>query len=147
MGSFLTVPRRRQTGGGPTVYVHGVFETVSILLAEAARVVHRRAESLAIRLLGHPPAVLARIFTLGGVAQRLHLDKAVELVSEAERAAEEVVETAVEEVAETAGPLVLFRTAKALATRRRSLPVAALVIGAVGVTALALRRAARPRRG
>jgi hypothetical protein len=148
VGSFLTRSRCRHTAAGPTVYVHGVFETVSILLAEAARVVHRRAESLAIRLLAGPPAALARIFSLGGAAQRLHLDRAIEaVVAEAEHAAEEVVETTVGEVAVTAGPLVLFRTAKALATRRRSLPVAALVVGAVGVTALALRRAARPRRG
>jgi len=128
------------------VYVHGVFETVTILLSEAARVVHRRAESFAIRLLARTPAVFTRVLKLGGVAQRLHLDRAVGVVAEAEHAAEEVVETAVGEVAATAGPLVLFRTAKALATRRRSLPVAAIVVGAVGITALALRRAGRPRR-
>ena len=146
MGTFLTRAPRRHAGGGPTVYVHVMFDTARILLTEAARVVHRRAESFAIRLLAHPPAALARVFALGAVAQRLHLDRAVEVVAEAEHAAEEVVETGVREVAATAGPLVLFRTAKALATRRRSVPVAALVVGAVGFTALALRRAARPRR-
>jgi hypothetical protein len=147
VGKFLTRSALRQARGGPTVYVHGVFETVTILLSEAARVVHRRTESFAIRLLARTPAVLTRVFTLGGAAQRLHLDRAVDVVAEAEHAAEEVVETAVGEVAATAGPLVLFRTAKALAARRRSLPLAAIVVGAVGVTALALRRAARPRRG
>jgi hypothetical protein len=40
---------------------------------------------------------------------------------------------------------VLLRSAKALAGRRRSLPVAALVAGALGITAIALRRAVRPR--
>jgi hypothetical protein len=129
------------------VYVHGVFETVTILLSEAARLVQRRAESLAIRLLARTPAVFSRVFNLGGAAQRLHLERALDVVAEAEHAAEEVVETAVGEVAATAGPLVLFRAAKTLATRRRSLPIAAIVVGAVGVTALALRRAARPRRG
>jgi len=127
------------------VYGHGVFETVSILLAEAARVVQRSAESLAIRLFSHTPTVIARIFTLGGAAERLHLDRAVEAVDEVEPAAQEAVETAVGEVAATAGPLVLLRSAKALAGRRRSLPVAALVAGALGITAIALRRAVRPR--
>ena len=127
------------------MYGHGVFETVSILLAEAARVVQRSAESLAIRLFSHTPTVIARIFTLGGAAERLHLDRAVEAVDEVEPAAQEAVETAVGEVAATAGPLVLLRSAKALAGRRRSLPVAALVAGALGITAIALLRAVRPR--
>ena len=127
------------------MYGHGVFETVSILLAEAARVVQRSAESLAIRLFSHTPTVIARIFTLGGAAERLHLDRAVEAVDEVEPAAQEAVETAVGEVAATAGQLVLLRSAKALAGRRRSLPVAALVAGALGITAIALRRALRPR--
>ncbi|HEY1775630.1 MAG TPA: hypothetical protein VGG41_05655 [Solirubrobacteraceae bacterium] len=122
-----------------------MFETVTILLSEAARVVHRRAESFAIRLLARTPRVLTRVFTLGGAAQRLHLERAVEVVADAEHAVEEVVETAVGEVAAAAGPLVLFRTAKSLATRRRALPTA-IVAGAVGVTVLALRRAARARR-
>ena len=132
-----------------------MFETVSILLQEAARVVHRRAESLAIRLLTRTPAIVARIFTLGGAAQRLHLDSAVEAIAAtgserlriasalAEQLAEEAVGTAVSEVATTVGPLVLLRSAKALAMRRRSLPVAAIAVGAVGITALVLRRAAR----
>jgi hypothetical protein len=146
-GNFLTPSALRQARDGPTVYVHGVFETVTILLSEAARVVHRRAESFAIRLLARTPSVLTRVFTLSGAAQRLHLDRAADAIEEAEHVAEEAVETAVGEVAATAGPLVLFRTAKALANRRRSLPVAAIVVGAVGVAALALRRAAHPRRG
>jgi hypothetical protein len=129
------------------VYGQHVFETVSILLTEAARVVQRRAESIAIRFFTHTPAVIARVFTLGGVAERLHLPRAVQdAAGEVAHAAEEVVETAAGEVAAAAGPLVLIRSAKALAGRRRSLPLAALAAGALGLTAIALRRAARPRR-
>jgi hypothetical protein len=74
VGKFLTRSALRQARGGPTVYVHGVFETVTILLSEAARVVHRRTESFAIRLLARTPAVLTRVFTLGGAAQELYPD-------------------------------------------------------------------------
>lgn len=122
-----------------------MFSTVSILFQEAVRVVHRRAESLAIRIFARTPTAIARVFSLGGAAQRLHLERAVEAVADLEHVAEEVVETAVGEVAATAGPLVLMRSAKALAARRRAVPFAALVAGVVGVTVLALRRAGRPR--
>lgn len=126
-----------------------MFETVSILLREAVRVVHHHAESFAIRLLSGAPAALARAIALGGLAPRLQLDRAVTTVGHvehaAEHAAELAVETAVEDAAEVAGPLVLFRTARALAVRRRAVPFAALVIGAVGLTALAVKRAARAR--
>jgi hypothetical protein len=85
---------------------------------------------------------VARAIALGGLAPRLQLDKAAaEAVGHVEHAAE----LAVEEAAEVAGPLVLFRSAKALAVRRRALPLTALVIGAVGLTALVVKRAARGR--
>jgi len=121
-----------------------VFDTVGIFIREAARLVQHRAESLVIRLLAGAPAVVARVFALAGLAPRLLLGEAAETVGHIEKAAEAAVETAVEEAA-VAGPLVLFRSARALAVRRRAAPFAALVIGAVGVTALALRRAARGR--
>jgi hypothetical protein len=128
------------------VYGQAVFETVSILLGEAARVVQRRAESLAIRLFARSPSVISRVFSLGGAAQRLHLNRAVDAAAvDVEHAGEELAETAVDEVAATAGPLVVRSTAKALAGRRRALPLAALAAGAVGIAAIALRRAARPR--
>ena len=122
-----------------------MFETVSILLRAAVHVVQRHAESLAIRLLAGAPAVVARAIALGGLAPRLQLDKAAEAAGHVEHAAELAVETAVEEAAVVAGPLVLFRTANALAVRRRAVPLAALVIGAVGLTAFAVTRAARAR--
>jgi hypothetical protein len=145
-GNFL--PRRRpDADAGQTVYGQCVFDTVSILLSEAARVVHRRAESIAIRFFTHTPAVIARVFGLGAAVERLHLDRAVQDAAvQVAHTAEDVVETAAGEVAATAGPLVLIRSAKALAGRRRSLPLAALAAGALGLTAIALRRAARPRR-
>ena len=128
-----------------------MFATVSILLREAVRVVHHHAESFAIRLLTGAPAVVARAIALGGLAPRLQLDKAVASVGQvehaAEHAAELAVETAVEDAAVVAGPLVLFRTARALALRRRAVPLAALAIGAVALTALAVKRAARARVG
>jgi len=123
-----------------------VFETVNILFREAVRVVHHHAESLAVRLLGGAPGVVKRAMALGGLAPRLQLDKAAaETVGRIEHAAELAVETAVEDAAVVAGPLVLFRSAKALAVRRRAIPLAALVIGAVGLTAIAVKRAARAR--
>ncbi len=105
---------------------------------------HLRAESLAIRLLAGEVAVVTRVLELGGRASRLELEKAVETVGHVEQAAERVVETAVEE-AVVAGPLVLFPSARALAVRRRGVPLAALVIGAVGLTAVAVMRAVRAR--
>jgi hypothetical protein len=122
-----------------------MFRTVSILLREAVRVVQHHAESLAIRLLAGAPALVARAMALGGLAPRLELEKAVATVGHVDHAAERAVETAVEDVAVVAGPLVLFRSAKALALRRRTVPLAAVVIGAVGLTALVIRRAARAR--
>ena len=125
-----------------------MFETVSILVREAARLVHHHAESLAIRLLAGAPAVVARVFALGGLAPPLRLGRAVETAGHVEQVVEQVVETAVEtavEDAAVAGPLVLFRSARALAVRRHAVPLAALVVGAVGLTALVVRRAARAR--
>jgi hypothetical protein len=122
-----------------------MFRTVSILLRETVRVVQHHAESLAIRLLAGAPALVARAMALGGLAPRLELEKAVATVGHVDHAAERAVETAVEDVAVVAGPLVLFRSAKALALRRRTVPLAAVVIGAVGLTALVIRRAARAR--
>ena len=124
-----------------------MFATVNILLREAVRVVHHHAESFAIRLLSGSPAVVARALALGGLAPRRELERAAATVGQVEHAAELAVETAVEDAAVVAGPLVLFRTARALALRRRALPLTALVIGAVGLTALALKRAARARAG
>jgi hypothetical protein len=127
------------------VYVQGVFETVNILIREAVRVVHHHAESFAIRLRTGAPAVVARAMALAGLAPRLELDKAVATVGHVEHAAELAVETAVEQAAVVAGPLVLFRTARALVLRRRTVPLVALVVGAVGLTAIAVRRATRGR--
>ena len=122
-----------------------MFETVSILLREAVRVVHHHAESFAIRLLTGAPAAVARTIALAGLAPRLQLDKAVATFGQVEHAAELAVETAVEEAAEVAGPLVLFSSARALALRRRGVPLAVLVIGAAALTALAVKRATRAR--
>ena len=119
-----------------------MFETVSIFVREAVRLVHHRAESLAIRLLARTPAAVARVFALGGVAPRLLLVEAVETVTHVEQAAEAMVDTAVAEAA-AIGPLVLLRGVRALLSRRHALPLAALVLGAVGLTAFAVRRATR----